>query len=515
MFYINSKAINRRGMMKLTKKSIIIIGGGLGGLSTGCYAQLNGFSSQIYEQHSVPGGLAAAWERKGYIIDGGIHFITGHKPDIAFYEILREVGADKAHFVDMTTYAKYIDESSGHQIEITSDLNRLERELKDLFPMDITVVKELLSGARAMAKRDLSDAGFQKPVELMGWRDKAGEMWGYRGLWRYMSGKFAKPVREYVEKITDPVLRDLILYMFLPEVPVWFIQMILGMLSAGQMGLLEEGSREFVRAIEKYYLELGGELTCKSTIEEILVQNDRAIGVRMVEGDIHMADYVVSAVDGYHTIYELLGGQYVNEAIETRYRTWKLSPPYMAISYGVAREIKEEPWLTLIKMEKPLQIVNTFTNYLTIRIFNYSSSFAPPGKTVVQVSLETDWNDWYELREDRSQYKGEKERIATEVLSRLEQLYPGILLDVEVTDVATPYTYWRYTRNREGSIMGWTPTPDAMSTQLKKTLPGLTSFYMAGQWAMPTGGVSSAIYSGRHVIQLICHQEGKPFTTTG
>jgi len=117
------------------------------------------------------------------------------------------------------------------------------------------------------------------------------------------------------------------------------------------------------------------------------------------------------------------------------------------------------------------------------------------------------------LRENRAHYKREKERIATEVLNRLEQLYPGILVAVEVTDVVTPYTYWRYTRNREGSIMAWTPTPEAMNTQVKKTLPGLTNFYMAGQWAMPTGGVSSAIYSGRHVIQLICHDEEQIFRT--
>jgi hypothetical protein len=58
----------------VTEKSLIIIGTGLVGLSTGCYAQVNGYQSHIFEHHTMPGGVAAAWKRKGYLIDGGIHF---------------------------------------------------------------------------------------------------------------------------------------------------------------------------------------------------------------------------------------------------------------------------------------------------------------------------------------------------------------------------------------------------------------------------------------------------------
>ncbi len=499
--------------MIMVEKSIIIIGAGLGGLATGCYAQMNGFSSQIFEQHLVPGGLAAAWKRKGYLIDGGIHFVYGHKPGIALYKIFQEIGADEVHYVDMTTYTRFVDEPSNLCIEITNDLGQLRNELITLFPEDKKIINELLSGAQSIAKRDLSDVGFQKPVELMRWRDKIGEMWSFRGLWRYMIGKFAKPVKEYVRRVHDPILREILMYMFLPDVPVWFIQMILGMLAAGQMGIIKNGCHAFVQAIEKHYLDLGGKVTYNTSVEEILVKNNQAIGIQLADGSHHKADYVVSAADGYHTIYELLTGRYVNEEIETRYRIWKLTSPILLISFGVAREFKEEPWMILRKLDQPLRVVDKEINYIMLRIFNYSTSFAPPGKTVVQVYIETDWINWTDLREDKQKYKAEKEHVAAEVLQRLEKYYPGISSEVEVTDVATPISYWRYTRNREGSIMGWPPTPESMTVQVKKTLPGLKNFYMAGQWSMATGGVSPTIYSGRHVIQLICHQEGKPFKT--
>ena len=111
-------------------------------------------------------------------------------------------------------------------------------------------------------------------------------------------------------------------------------------------------------------------------------------------------------------------------------------------------------------------------------------------------------------------YKAQKQRVTAEVLERLEVHYPAISSLVEMTDVATPYTTWRYTRNYKGAYMGWLPAPEAINSRLEKTLPGLANFYMAGQWMMPGGGVPPCLYSGRHVAQLLCHKDRKDFTTT-
>ena len=74
-----------------------------------------------------------------------------------------------------------------------------------------------------------------------------------------------------------------------------------------------------------------------------------------------------------------------------------------------------------------------------LRIFNYGNRFAPPGKTVVQVELETEWDYWHDLqRDNRAGYEAEKERLAAEILKRLGKYYPGISAQVEMTDVATP-----------------------------------------------------------------------------
>ena len=63
--------------------------------------------------------------------------------------------------------------------------------------------------------------------------------------------------------------------------------------------------------------------------------------------------------------------------------------------------------------------------------------FAPPGKTVVQIDSETEWDYWNELRRyDVERYRHGKARIAGELLVGLEKHCYGISAAVEITDVA-------------------------------------------------------------------------------
>ena len=66
-------------------KSVIIIGAGIAGLSAGCYLQMNGYDTEVYEAHSQPGGLCTAWKRQGYTFDLCIHWLGGSGSAGAFH----------------------------------------------------------------------------------------------------------------------------------------------------------------------------------------------------------------------------------------------------------------------------------------------------------------------------------------------------------------------------------------------------------------------------------------------
>lgn len=70
--------------MAADEKSMIIIGAGFAGLAAGIYGRINGYNTEIYEMHNLPGGLCTSWKRKGYTFDACIHWLVGSSPESSF-----------------------------------------------------------------------------------------------------------------------------------------------------------------------------------------------------------------------------------------------------------------------------------------------------------------------------------------------------------------------------------------------------------------------------------------------
>lgn len=108
-------------------------------------------------------------------------------------------------------------------------------------------------------------------------------------------------------------------------------------------------------------------------------------------------------------------------------------------------------------------------------------------------------------------YLAEKSKIAQDVIEVLEKRIGNIKRKVEMIDVVTPATYNRYTSTWKGSIQGWANEKIFEKNPFKKELPGLSGFYMVGQWVEPGGGVPTVFKSGRDLAQIICRKDGIKF----
>jgi phytoene desaturase len=159
------------------------------------------------------------------------------------------------------------------------------------------------------------------------------------------------------------------------------------------------------------------------------------------------------------------------------------------------------PPTNVVQLQRPLTIAGREEPRIVYRVFNYDDKLAPEGKTVVQVYIQTDYDWWDTLQKDRARYEEVKARLAEETLDRLEYHLPGIAASVEMTDVSTPHTFYRYTRNYRGAFEGWLVTPETIRHTLEHTLPGLRNFYMIGQWTEPGGGIPVVIDAARRFVQ--------------
>jgi len=499
----------------MAEKSIIIIGAGIAGLSTGCYGQMNGYRTRIFEMDTKPGGLCTSWKRKGYTIDGCLHWLVGSGPESPFYHFWEELSAVQGRRVINHKEFIRIEGKGGKVFIIHADINRLEQHMKELAPEDKDVIEEFIKGVRTCTHFDMP---MEKAPELYSPIDGLKMIFKMFPFLRFMRKWGRISTRDFAKRFKNPFLREVFPLAFdLPDFPMIAMLMTLAWLHQKTAGYPVGGSLKFSKTIERRYLDLGGEVSYKSPVAKILVENNNAVGVRLADGTEHRSDIVISAADGHTTIFDMLEGKYINDKIQGYYDQLPLFPPLIHIALGVARSFDELPHLVAginYPLDEPVTIAGQEWKRLGVHIYNFDPSLAPAGKTVLKVMLNSDYEYWKKLKQDPERYKAEKEQIADKVIALLDRRFPGLAAQVEMCDVATPMTWERYTGNWQGSYEGWLISTKTLRMRMSKTLPGLDSFYMVGQWVEPGGGLPPAAMSGRNVTQIICKQDRRPFVTT-
>jgi phytoene dehydrogenase-like protein len=494
------------------EKSIIIIGSGIAGLSAGCYGQMNGYRTQIFELHDKPGGLCTSWKRKEYTIDGCLHWLVGSSPNNNFYGIWQELGAlPGPRIIDHDVFIS-IEGEGGKVFNVYTDVDKLEQHMKELAPQDKKIIEKFTNAVRACTKVELP---IDKAPELYGPLDGAKLLTKMLPFLKIMNTWKKVSVQEFAEEFTDLFLRQVFPLTFnLPDFPMMAALMTLAWMNQKAAGFPEGGSLQFSRAIERRYLNLGGEIHYRSPVGKILVQNGKSVGVRLANGTEHHGDIVISAADGHATIFQMLGGKYIDEKVREYYEQLPIFPPLIQVTLGVARSFAGEPRLLLYHLKQPVVIASKEEKLLGVEIFNFDTTLAPPGKTIIDVKFFSDYDYWKNLKKNPKNYKAEKEKVAKQVIDLLDQRFAGLAGQVEMRDVATPMTWERYTGNWRASFEGWLITTRTFGMSMSKTLPGLKNFYMCGQWVEPGGGVPSAALSARNLIQVICKADKKSFVST-
>ena len=496
--------------------SIIIIGGGFAGMAAGIYAQMNGYKTQIFELHDKPGGLCTSWKRKGYTIDGCIHWLVGSNPASRMHDYWEEVGvANGLRIINMDEYMRF-EGQDGRQLVFYTDLYRLEKHLLEFSPQDKDPIKDFIAGVKMCLPFDNPS---QK--EPLGKKLNNGLKMGTSFI---LNGKRWKrwmntTAEEFAGRFKDPMLAQAFRQIWLPEFSMFFMLFTFAYLHKKNAGYPLGGSMPMSEAMATRYQNLGGEIFYNCRVAKILTENNCAIGVRLADGSEHRAKRVISAADGHSTLFGMLDGKFVDSQTLTPYEKWPRFPALLFIGIGVNQSFDHIPHSisgTCHMLKEPVTIGGSVREFLWTHIFNHDKSMAPDGKTTLTVMMHADYDYWKNLSEERSTYQAAKESVARKVIDLLEEHYPGIAEKVEMTDVATPVTFERYTGNWEGSFEGWLITPDNAGTIMKpmpKTIPGLNNFYMCGQWVEPGGGLPTGVMSGRKLTQMICREDGRKFRT--
>ena len=294
--------------------------------------------------------------------------------------------------------------------------------------------------------------------------------------------------------------------------------MVLAFRTRNNTGFVAGGSWDFAMAIADRYHRLGGNLRYKARVASVIVENNRAVGVRCDDGTVVPAATVVSCADGHTTIFKMLDGRFVDKKIRYPVRTLSaVSRPSSRFRWGSKKFFPMRRTRSICPLPQPLRVDDqTRHDRLEVETFGSDSALCPEGTTVMTVRLPTSYEFWTNLKKNDPQpLPGRKESASSRKSSAFStnvfRVWPEHL---DRSDIATPATFVRYTGNWQGSYEGWLPTPRILGRRIPYTLPGLKDFYMAGHWVVAGGGLPSAALSGRYVAQMICAGKGKVFAAT-
>jgi phytoene dehydrogenase-like protein len=481
-------------------KRVIVIGSGLAGLSAGVYAQKSGFDVTILESHSIAGGICTSWKRKGYHIEGAMHWLTGSNKNEPLYRLWKHIGAlnDNIPVRYPEPFREYY--HKGTPIRLYRNVDLTEKHLIELSPSDEKEIRLLCNNIRKVKKLVM-------PImDIKGVKVTKRNRPSLRLLCRVLSANRAMrksskiPKEEYIKRFKHEGLRELFTYIIGGKYSATWLYFSLGTQARGDGGFPEGGSKPFVSRIVNTFKEAGGEIVYNTRATRVVTENGKAVGVE-VNGEILPADAVIVTADAMqmdHLFDTPPQAQWLDEMRE------KTKPTMCTfVSLGIDADLKKYQKDCIFKLDKPIKVANAMHNYLAI--YNYANDpmFSPEGKAVVTMLLISSSYDFWKEAKESGRYAEEKEKVAANVIEALSAQMPEIAGKVEFYDVATPLTYERYSGNWKGSWM----TMMAHSIRVRAYPPvvsNISGVYFAGHRMRAPGGMPVSAMSGRTAVQYLC-----------
>ena len=471
------------------KEKVIIVGGGISGLTAGIYAQRSGFDVLILEKCSTPGGVSTCWKRKGYMFEGGVHWLNGSGSHLDLHKVWLEVGAlqenNPIYFKDPV----YVLKNGKADLAIWRDAERTLKELSAYSPRDRKALRSIFRDVKMFRY-------FQSPVEgetrILDYVRMLPAILITPRLWMQSIGY-------YLSRIKDPDVRTLLEAVVAPVNNAMTFAYTLSGFFTGESGYPSGGSLRMALNMAHTFVKAGGQIRYNTTVEKVVD------GGVFVEGELLKADAVIVTVDA-RTAIDKLFEKPLQDGWARRMRKLLATSQTVFVGVGVEADLNSYPKSMVFKV--PFRDGGVDLSFFVVS--NYARDrYSPEGCTTVTALFPGYSYGWWKAAKEDGTYEEKKQAVAQKFIGILEEQIPETRGRIAVVDVATPLTYQRYCDTYEGSYMSdWMPftlTTNAPNRYRK-------GLYFAGQRTAYSGGLPPAVISGRLTARLLCKDFKHKFT---
>lgn len=482
-------------------KKVIIVGAGIAGLTAGVYAAQSGFEVTIYEQHTIPGGASTSWRRKGYLFEGGMHWLTGSSQEVPLHEIWTEIGAlnDTVPIYYRDPFFTY--DYQGKTICLYRDVDKLHSHLLELAQEDAVEIDRLCKDLKLFAKMKMPITDIKDVKVKVKRKMPMSSMLKMMPVLPRMSYYTNQTVKEYTERFHSTLLRKFLRSIVGPENNSIGLLFTMSTLLFGDGGYPEGGSLGMAKRIADKVKTLGGRIEYGKSVDKIEVQDSAACGV-VIDGNLIRSDAVIVAQDTMVAIDQLFDPPIKEEWANTmREVTMPMLDTFICL--GVEADLSELSESIIFETEKPFYCGDILVSQIGLNNYAGYKGYAPEGCTAVTSICSGDSYDFWKKCKEAGTYETEKEKLAFAYIEAISTQFPEMKGKIAVWDVATPLTYERYLRSYKGSWMTGQGKGEKMSVYPSKP-ESIQKVYFASHRLMPPGGLPCAAMMGRQAVQYLC-----------
>jgi len=498
----------------------VIIGSGVSGLMSGVLLSRDGYDVEIYEQHSVLGGMTSLASQNGFSWEQGPLLLGDFLPGEKVYQALEELGihlpvvrADRG--IEMPDYSMWAPKDY-------EGPNWRKNRLIQLFPEEKKGIEKYYKLYHHLIK--LSMLSYQKKLTIV---DQLGKMSSMISIAKYQKYTAEQLMNyffqsEKIKALFTGILADVCIH---PSkfmglgVPFFNIETAFdkripieknGKKVSIGYAYIEGGVQKLPEALADYITSRKGKIHLNQTVTKINITDKKVTGITLEDGKIIDADIVIASGGAKEVFYDLVGTEHLDDHYLNILETFQPMESVFMIHLGLDEDPLKYQQSALCYYYGTYDIENAMTKiesgdyhegdegFLIYIPSDHATDMAPKGyyaMTIYTVAPDTLKNgDWEDL----------KDQYADKLLRLAEEKIPHLTEHIVEKKIMTPLDYRKLAHHKHNAFGGVIPIMGIENPPHKTPVENL---YFVGQQSENAGSVSNVLLGAKETYEKYIKKE--------
>ncbi len=429
---------------------VVVVGGGIGGLTVAALLAQRGLDVCLFEKESTVGGCAANFEKFGYQFERGYGLFTGWGNDEIHQRVFAELPVNPPTVSALQSYSVRLPD--GGEVTLSSDPSKFESDLRRVFPecaeRAVNFYRKLVPLAEAWRnaiKKDpdlLSASRARRFLKLLGAREVLNATEHSAAIELVdVSPRFRSFVDLQLQTFTQTTSED---------ISYLAAAIVLGNPLLGMFGM-SGGANSLAQCLAESITKSGGRIRLNAPVLRLAYDaQGTPVGIDLLNGEqVKASKAIISNLTVWDTYGKLVGLNRTATEIRKQInalKSWGIYQIYVVVPEEQA--LAPNRVMVLDSWNEGQPYDPAFQFFLT------ASELSPDGKRALTMHNLTNVDDWFTFHQDQNELEQTDQKMLERCWERLHRAFPLLVEGAELIETASPQTFYELTRRKLGMVGG-------------------------------------------------------------